>query len=98
MLHLTPQGDGKALHGGLKRPAMFRHIPCEADIAHAIRGFGQLAQEPTRRFERAVHVPQRAGSAEPCKLQPCGAVAFGDRTRLIDPHKEERHALGAGPL
>ncbi len=45
-----------------------------------------------------MHVPERARTAEARELQPRRRMALGDRTRLIDPHEEERDALGPRPL
>ena len=95
---LASQCNRVAPHRGAEMAAGFRHVPRQRNITHPVRRFRQLAQEPARRLERAVHVLQRTGPAEPGKLQPRGRMAFGDRSRLIDPDKEERDALGSGAL
>jgi hypothetical protein len=79
-------------------PARFDDIARQADIAHAVRRLGKLAQNAAGCLERLMHVPQWAGAAEAGELQPGRGVAFGDCPRLIDPGEEEWDALGAGAL
>ena len=96
--HLAAQSDGKAARGRAICAPGFRDIARQADIAHAIGGFGQLPQKPPRRFKGPVHIPQRAGATKAGKLQARGGMAFGDRARLVYADKEERDAFVAGSL
>ncbi|OIQ78590.1 hypothetical protein GALL_396970 [mine drainage metagenome] len=98
MADLAPKADGIAAHLGLVGTAGFGDLSCEAEVAHAVGGFGQLAQETARRLKRCVDIPQRAGTAETGKLQTRGRVAFGDGAGLIYTHEKERNAFRTGPL
>src|SRR6056297_3425844 len=98
VLDLAAERDGKAPHRRAETAPRLADIAGQADIAHPVRRLGQLPQEPPRRLEGAMHVPQRTGPAEPRELQAGGGMALGDRAGLIDPDKEERDPLGAGTL
>ena len=98
MLHLTAEADREPPHRRAETAPRFRHIARKADIAHPVRRLRQLPQEPPRRLEGAMHIPERAGPPEPRELQPRRRMALCDRARLIDPHEEERNPLGPRPL
>src|SRR6056297_2961947 len=92
------EADGEAADGSVEAPALPRDVHREAEIAHPVGRLGELAQNPSRCLEGAVHVPQGTGAAEAGELQARGRMPLGDRAGLVDPDEEERHALCAGPL
>ena len=91
MLDFAAKADGVALYRGEEGPAGFGDIARKAEVAHAIGGFGKLAQELARRFKGAMDVPQGAGPAEAGELQAGGRMALGDVAGHVDPAEEERH-------
>ena len=67
---LAAEADGVAPDRGAEAAAGLGDVAGEAEVAHAVRGLGELAQEAARGLEGAVHVPERAGAAEAGELQP----------------------------
>src|SRR5262245_10675161 len=70
----------------------------EAEVTHAVRGLGQLAQDASGTLERLVGVPERTGGAEPGELEFGGAVALGDVSGAVDAGEEDGDTLAPGAL
>lgn len=68
MPHLAPQPDRIAAGGRAEGAARFGDVAGKAKIAYAIRRFGELADNPSRRFECLVDVPKGASPAIAGKL------------------------------
>ena len=95
---LAAEADGVAADRRLEAAARLGDVAGEAEVAGAVGGLGELAEEAARGLERLVDVPERAGAAEARELEARRRVALGDGPGLVDADEVEGNAAGAGAL
>ena len=98
MRGLAAERDGVAANGGVEAGSTFGDRAGERNVAYAVRGLGELADDAAGLFEGLVDVPKRAGRGKAGELEFGGAVAFGNGAGAIDPNEEEGDAAGAWAL
>src|SRR5260221_3889091 len=98
MADFTTEPDGKT---GLCLRVR-RHPPPtnlrDRKITRAVWQFDHLFQQPVRRVEGRMHVPQRTSAAEFREWKSARGKSFRDVAGVIDAQQKERHAARVRPL
>src|SRR6185437_10158979 len=95
---LASECDGEAVILGLQIDRGAFRGPTDREEPVAVGKLDELREDDARRAERHVDVPHRAGAAIFGEVKGGGIEPLGDVAGLVDAQKEERNALGAGPL
>ncbi|MNS70636.1 hypothetical protein D3C72_1039820 [compost metagenome] len=98
MGNFAAKRDGVTWSFRIETRASFLDLRGNGKIAHAVRRFRQLPHDPVGAFESLMDIPKRTGRPETGKLQPRGAVAFGNVAGAVDLGEKDRHAFHARAL
>src|ERR1700742_3116919 len=86
------QADRKArLRLRVRRYRTAQHL-CNREVSGAVGQFDNLLEQPVRRVEGRVHVPQRTGTAEFRKRKRAGGKPLRHVTGVVDAQQEEWNA------